>query len=74
MSYHGQLDLEGDHIVHVLCRLGVVSTEENGDVGEDVLEDVTVILYVFRCLLPHLISSHDGMVNPLVVVLRARQD
>ena len=49
MSYHGQLDLEGDHIVHVLCRLGVVSTEENGDVGQDVLEDVTVtvIFYVF---------------------------
>ena len=47
MSYHGQLDLEGDDIVHVLWRLGVVSTEENGDVGQDVLEDVTVILYVF---------------------------
>ena len=37
-SYHGQLYLEGDHIMHVSGRLGRVGPEEDGDVGEDVLE------------------------------------
>ena len=36
--YHGQLYLEGDHIMHVSGRPGCVGPEEDGDVGEDVLE------------------------------------